>query len=60
MAGDSLAAQWLGLGALTAEGPGLIPGLGAKIPQATRYSQKNEEKRWQLLSPSVKSHRSFF
>ena len=33
--GNSLAVQWLGLGALTARGPGLIPGWGAKIPHAS-------------------------
>jgi len=30
--GKFLVIQWLGLHALTAEGPGLIPGLGTKIP----------------------------
>ena len=30
---NSLAVQWLGLCAFTAEGPGLIPGWGIKIPQ---------------------------
>ena len=35
----SLAVQWLGLGAFTAEGPGSIPGRGAEIPQA-RSGQK--------------------
>ena len=32
--GNSLTVQWLGLQALTAEGPGLIPGRGTKIPRA--------------------------
>ena len=32
--GNSLAVQWLGLHALTAEGLGSIPGQGTKIPQA--------------------------
>ena len=31
--GNSLAVQWLGLQALTAEGPGSIPGWGSRIPQ---------------------------
>ena len=31
--GNSLAIQWLGLHALTAKGPGSIPGWGTKIPQ---------------------------
>ena len=33
--GNPLAVQWLGLLALTAKGPGLIPGEGTQIPQAT-------------------------
>ena len=32
---NSLAVQWLGLRASTAGGPGLIPGQGTKIPQAS-------------------------
>ena len=38
--GNSLAVQWLGLHALTAQGPDSIPGQGTKIPQAARHSQK--------------------
>ena len=38
--GNSLAVQWLGLCALTAEGPGSIPGRGTKNPQAERRGQK--------------------
>ena len=38
--GNSLVVQWLGLSALTARGPGLIPGWGTKIPQVAWYSQK--------------------
>ena len=37
-------AQWLGLSALTARGPGSIPGWGTKILQATQWhspSKKN-------------------
>ena len=33
--GNSLAVQWLGIGALTAKGPGSVPGQGKKNPQAT-------------------------
>ena len=44
--GNSLVGQWLGLGALTAEGPGSIPGRGTKIPQATRCSQKKKKKNY--------------
>ena len=43
--GNSLAVQWLGLHALTAKGPGSIPGWGMKIPQATRHSQKKKKKK---------------
>ena len=43
--GNSLAVQWLGLCALTAEGPGLIPGWGTKIPQGARCSQKKKKRR---------------
>ena len=32
--GNSLAVQWLGLSAFTAEGSGSIPGWGTKILQA--------------------------
>ena len=35
---SSSVVQWLGLYALTAEGPGPIPGEGIKIPQASWYS----------------------
>ena len=38
--GNSLAVQWLGLRAFTAEGTGSIPGRGVKIPQAVQHSQK--------------------
>ena len=38
--GNSLAVQWLGLCAFTAEVAGSIPGPGTKISQATWHSQK--------------------
>ena len=41
--GNSLAVQWLGLGAFTAEGPGSIPGWGTKIPQAVWCRQKKKK-----------------
>ena len=41
---EFLAVQWLGLCALTAEGPGSIPGRGTKIPQAVWCSQKKKKK----------------
>ena len=39
--GNSLVVQWLGCSVLTAQGPGLIPGWGIKIPQAVQCGQKN-------------------
>ena len=42
--GNSLAVQWLGLGAFTAESPVSIPGQGTEIPQATQRSQKKKKK----------------
>ena len=41
--GTSLAVQRLRLRASTAGGVGLIPGRGAKIPHATRHSQKKKK-----------------
>ena len=41
---NSLAVQWLRLHSLTAEGLRLIPGLGNKIPQATRHGKKKKKK----------------
>ena len=41
--GNSLVVQWLGLHALTAEGPGSIPGQGTKIPQATGCGEKKKK-----------------
>ena len=38
--GNSVVVQWIGLGALTARGPGLIPGWGTKVPHAAWRSQK--------------------
>ena len=43
--GNSLVVQWLGLGGLTAEGPGSIPGRGTKISQATQHGQKKKKKK---------------
>ena len=36
ISGNSLAVQWLGPGAFTAEDLGSIPGQGTKIPQAAQ------------------------
>ena len=50
--GNSLAAQWLGLHAFTAEGAGSIPGWGTKILQAVQHGQsppKNNSKKNPLL-----------
>ena len=43
--GNSLPVQWLGLQALTAEGPSSIPGQGTKILQATWHGQKKKKKK---------------
>ena len=40
---NSLSVQWLRHCAFTAEGPGLIPGQGTKIPQAAPHSQKKKK-----------------
>ena len=41
--GNSLAVQWLGLGAFTAKGTGWIPGQGTKILRAVWRSQKKKK-----------------
>ena len=41
--GNSLAVQWLGCRALTAEGPSSIPGQGTKIPQALQHGQRKKK-----------------
>ena len=43
--GNTLAVQWLGLRAFTAEGPHSIPGRGTKIPQAVWHGQQKKMKR---------------
>ena len=50
--GNSLAVQWLGLCAFTAEGAGSVPGWRTKIPQATRHSQKKKKKKKGTLDSS--------
>ena len=40
--GNSLEVQCLGHGALTVEGPGVIPGWRTKIPQAMRQKKKKK------------------
>ena len=40
--------QWVRLDSSTAGGVGLIPGRGAKIPQATWLGQKKQKKRFLL------------
>ena len=42
--GNSLAVQWLGLGAFTAKGQGSIPSWGTKIPQAAWLGQKKKKR----------------
>ena len=41
---NSLAVQWLGLGAFIAVAPGSIPGQGTKIPQAMGKTKKKKDK----------------
>ena len=41
--GNSLAVQGLGLPAFTAEGAGLMPGQGTKVPQAVWHGQKKKK-----------------
>ena len=41
--GNSLAVQWLGLRAFTAEGVVSIPVWGTKIPQAMRHGQREKK-----------------
>ena len=48
---NSLAVQWLGLSAFTAEDLGSIPGWGTKIPQAVQCGQK--EKKVSLTFPEL-------
>ena len=43
--GNSLAAQWLGLHTLTAEGPGSVPARGTKIPQSASEAKKQKKKK---------------
>ena len=42
---NSLGVQWLGLGAYTAEGTGLIRGWGTEILQAMQHAQKRKKKK---------------
>ena len=48
--GNSLVAQWLGLGALTTRAWSSIPGQGTKILQTTRWGQRKTNKRMNILS----------
>ena len=43
--GNSLAVHWLGLWASTAGGPGLIPGQGTKVLQATWRGRKKKKRK---------------
>ena len=51
--GNSLVVQWLGLCASTAGGMGLIPGLGTKILQAARCSQKKKSSHLKTFSRNI-------
>ena len=43
--GNSLAVQWFGLRAFTAEGPGSIPGWGTNIPQERKEGRREGGKK---------------
>ena len=47
--GKSLAVQWLGLHALTADGLDSIPGQGTKIPQAVQCRRKKKKKKFMVI-----------
>ena len=51
--GNSLAVQWLGSWASTAEGLGLIPGQGTEIPQTTRCGQKKKTPKQTKKNPAI-------
>ena len=55
--GNSLAYQWLGLGAFTAVGWGSIPVWGTKILQATQRGQKKKMMFYIALKNNLQSHR---
>ena len=60
----SLAVQWLGLCPSTAETPGLIPGQGTKIPQATwwcgpKTNKTNEKKDSSWMTGMLRTWSSF-
>ena len=48
--GEFPGVQWLGLRALTAEGPGSVCGLGTKIPQVVWPKKKNRNGENSLLA----------
>ena len=52
--------QWFGLHAFTAEGPGSIPGWGAKIPRAAcREAKRKKERKKELDLVSALEFTSF-
>ena len=57
--GNSMAVQWLGLSALTAEGQGSIPGWGTKIPRA-KQSKKKGKKRLPIKLGAMHSYDIIF
>ena len=58
--GNSLAVQWLGLCALTAEGLGSIPGWGTKIPHAAQRDQKKRRKKKKTMLFKLLHNRPIF
>ena len=53
--GNSLAVQWLGLGAFTAKSLGSIPGQGTKIQQDTWHSQSKKKDGFKALEGRTNS-----
>ena len=51
--------RWLGFHALTAEGPGSIPGQGTKIPQAAWCGKKKKKKAVEAMVQWSRSSEGF-
>ena len=61
--GDSPVVQWLGLHASTAEGLGVIPGWGTKIPQIKwqgHFGKAKITNAWRLLNKDFYNLTVFF
>ena len=53
---NSLAVQWLGLCAFTAQGPNLIPGLRTKISEASQHCHKERKRNSSSYFKNIKRH----